>query len=157
MNINFLDVVQHITNYFEEHLPLYTIFEVRRQTFNPNDNYLYMVAAKHQNGDYAIWTSWNEHLQSLNHGHYNLPDMKACADIISDYQNSHSTDADEIVTPLECLQKFLIKHDDLFENSYDELLYVTGYTDGIKAQCENHWDQMTEREIDHLFKETIEA
>lgn len=87
MHITFIDVVQHICDYFEHYLTQYTIFEVRKQSYNPNDDYLYMVAAKHQNESYAIWTSWNEQLQSLNHGHYNLPDMKSCAEIMMEYQH----------------------------------------------------------------------
>ena len=87
MHITFIDVVQHIYDYFEHHLPQYTIFEVQKQSYNPNDDYLDMVAAKHQNESYAIWTSWNEQLQSLNHGHYNLPDMKSCAEIMIEYQH----------------------------------------------------------------------
>lgn len=157
MNINFTDVVQHISNYFEEHLPLYTIIEVRRQSYNQEDDYLYMVATKKKDGSFAVHTAWNESTKSLNHGHYDLPDMKACADIMAEYLNTHSTDADEIVTPLECLQELLVKHDDLFENSCDEIVYAIGFVDGLKAQYKNHWNQMTERQINQLFKETIET
>lgn len=90
MNTNFKDAVWHINDYFEEHLPQYTVFEVRRKSYNPADDYLYMAAAKHRDGSYAVWTSWNEHLHSLNHGHYNLPDMKSCAEIMAEYQFPHS-------------------------------------------------------------------
>ena len=87
MNINLMEVIQHINDYFDEYLPQFTIFEVRMQSYEPADDYLYMVAAKHTNGSYAVWTSWNEQICSLNHGHYDLPDMKSCAEIMSDYQN----------------------------------------------------------------------
>lgn len=154
MNINFKDVVQHIYDYFEEHLPQYTVFEVRKKFYDSeNDDYLYMVAAKHKDSSYAVWT-WNESIHSLNHGHYGLPDMKTCAEIMSEYQNAHDTDDTES-TPLECLQKLLIKHDDHFEDSYHEILYIAGFCDGITAQRENSWNLMTETEVCKLYQEAV--
>jgi len=112
-----------------------------------------MAAAKHQNGSYAVWISWNESTQSLNHGHYGLPDMKSCAEIMTEYQSTHST---ETLTPLETLQKLLIKHDDNFEDSYQQIVYATGFVDGITAQKENNWASLSEAEIDELYHETVE-
>lgn len=156
MDINFKEVVQHISDYFEEHLSLYTIFEIRKQSYDPTDNYLYMVAAKHQNGSYAVWISWNESIRSLNHGYYGLPDMKACAEIMTEYQNAHSTDDVESNTPLECLQELLIKHDDNFEDSYQQIIFVAGFEEGIKAQQKNNWNPLSETEIDALYQKTVE-
>lgn len=151
-------MIQHITDYFNEHLPQYTVFEVRKQSYDSeNDDYLFMVAAKHQNGTYATWTSWNESIRTLNQGHYNLPDMRTCAEIMTEYQNAHCTDSDDTITSLECLKKLLIKHDDIFEDSYHEILYVTGFVDGITAQQENSWCKMTESEVNTLFKDTVET
>ena len=155
MNINIKDVVQHIYDYFEEHLPQYTVFEIRRKSYDTDDDYLFMVAAKHQNGTYAVWTYWNESIYSLNHGHYNLPDMKACAEIMSEYQTAHDT-YDTESSPLECLQELLIKRDDNFEDSYNEIVYITGFCDGVTAQQKYNWNKMTEREFNNLFRETIE-
>lgn len=156
MNINFKEVVQHICDYFEEHLPLYTVFEVRRQSYNPADDYLYMVAAKKDDERYAVWTSWNESIQSLNQGYYGLPDMKTCADIMADYQNAHSTYDEENNTPLECLKELLIKHDDNFEDSYQQLLYTLGFVDGIAAQQVNNWNPLSETETDELYQEAVD-
>lgn len=153
MNISFKDVVQHIYDYFEEHLTQYSVFEIRRKSYDPDDNYLYMVAAKHKNGTYAVWTSWNESIRSLNHGHYNLPNMKACAEIMTEYQTAHDTES----SPLEYLQQFLIKHDDNFEDSYQQILYISGFSDGITSQYKNHWSQMTEREIYELYQEALKV
>lgn len=155
MDINFRDVVQHIYDYFKEHLPLYTIFEVRKQSYDPADNYLYMVAAKKDDGSYAVWTSWNASIRSLNQGHYNLPNMGVCAEIMTEYQNAQSTDETEN-TPLKCLQELLIKHDDNLEDSYQQILYVTGFIDGITAQRENNWCEMSKTEIDELYQEAVE-
>lgn len=155
MDINFKDVVLHICDYFEEHLSLYTVFEVRKQSYNPDDDYLYMVAAKHQNGSYAVWISWNENTQSLNHGYYGLSDMKTCAEIMLNYQSTHNTDETEY-TPLKCLQELLIKHDDNLEDSYQQIVYVTGFIDGITAQRENNWYEISEADIDELYHEAVE-
>lgn len=154
MNINFKDIVQHIYDYFEEHLPLYTVFEIQRKSYDSADDYLFMVVAKHQNGSYAVWTSWNESICTLNHGHYNLPNMGVCAEIMSKYQNTHDTDNTES-TPLECLQELLIKRDDHFEDSYQQILYISGFIDGITAQRENHWCEMSETEICKLYQEAV--
>lgn len=153
MNINFKDVVQHISDYFEEHLSQFTVFEVRKQSYNPDDNYLYMVAAKHKNGNYAVWTSWNESTQSLNQGHYDLSNMKVCAEIMTEYQSTHNT---ETLTPLETLQKLLIKHDDNLEDSYQQIIFVAGFGEGIKAQQKNNWNPLSEAEIDALYQEAVE-
>lgn len=154
--MNFKDVVQHIYDYFEEHLPQFTVFEVRRQSYDPADDYLYMVAAKHKNGSYAVWTSWNEKIHSLNHGHYGLPNMKSCVEIMLEYQNIH--DADDIGnnTPMECLQQLLIKHDDNLEDSYQQIIFIAGFEEGIKAQQNNNWNPLSESEIDELYQNTVE-
>lgn len=152
MNINFKDVVQHVYDYFEEHLPLYTVFEIRRKSYDTeNDDYLFMVAARKQDGTYAVWTCWNESIRSLNHGHYNLPDMKTCSEIMTEYQTAHDTES----SPLECLQELLIKRDDHFEDSYHEILYILGFADGIASQYKNHWNPMTETEIYELYQEAV--
>lgn len=87
MDNNYMEAVQHVNEYFKVHLPLYTPFEVRRQTYNPEDDYLYMVSAEKKDGSFAVWTSWNESIRSLNCGHYDLPSMEACAKLMEDYRN----------------------------------------------------------------------
>lgn len=138
-----------------EHLPLYTVFEVRKQSYDPADDYLYMVVAKHQNESYAVWTNWNEQVLSLNHGHFDLPDMKTCAEIMTEYQSTHNTNETEN-TPLKCLQELLIKHDDNLEDSYQQIIFVAGFEEGIKAQQKNNWAPLSEEEIDELYQEAVE-
>lgn len=152
-NINFKDVVQHVYDYFEEHLPLYTVFEVRKQSYEPADNYLYMVAAKKKDESYAVWTNWNESTQSLNHGYYGLPDMKVCAEIMAEYQSSQNNETN---TPLETLKELLIKHDDNLEDSYQQIIFVAGFEEGIKAQQKNNWSPLSEEEIDELYQGAVE-
>lgn len=153
MDINFKDVVQHVYDYFEEHLPLYTVFEVRKKSYNPDDDYLYMVAAKKKDESYTVWTNWNEQVHSLNHGHFDLPDMKSCAEIMTKYQSSHN---EETNTPLETLKELLIKHDDNLEDSYQQIIFVAGFEEGIKAQQKNNWSPLSEEEIDELYQGAVE-
>lgn len=155
MDINFKNVVQHVYDYFEEHLPQYTVFEVRKQSYNPADNYLYMVAAKKKDESYTVWTNWNEQIHSLNHGHFDLPDMKACAEIMINYQNTHDT-GETGNTPLKCLKDLLVKHDANLEDSYQQIIFVTGFGEGIKAQQKNNWNPLSEAEIDALYQEAVE-
>lgn len=70
-------VVEHIKAYFEKELPGFTPVMVHRSSNDPSDSYLYSVVAQGASGKYACWSSWNESLQSMNHGHYNLKEEDA--------------------------------------------------------------------------------
>ncbi len=87
MGMETLEVREHVELYFKEHLPQYTVLEIRRKSFHPDD-YLYMVSARHDNnGTFAMWSNWNEATQSLNHGHYNLCSADDCERLFEEYQN----------------------------------------------------------------------
>ena len=75
---------------------------------------------------------------------------------MADYQNAHSTYDEENNTPLECLKELLIKHDDNFEDSYQQLLYTLGFVDGIAAQQVNNWNPLSETETDELYQEAVD-
>ena len=82
-------VVMHIEAYFKNYLPkYYSVLEVRRKSFHPDDVHLYMVSARKEDNTYAVWTSWNEDLQTLNHGHYDLKSVEDCDAIFAEYQNT---------------------------------------------------------------------
>lgn len=68
------EVKNNVRKYFEEYLPQYKVYEVYHKSNHDDDGYLYMVEAYHKENcdNYAVWTSWNENTQSLNHGHYDL-------------------------------------------------------------------------------------
>lgn len=70
-------VVEHIREYFQSEMPGFTPVLVQRQSNAPGDNYLYEVVGRGGSGKYACWTSWNDSLQSLNHGHYNIKEDDA--------------------------------------------------------------------------------
>lgn len=62
-------VLNNVEQYFKEHLPAYTVTEIKRKSEYEDDSHLYMVAAKKDSGEYAVWTCWNEKLQTLNQCH----------------------------------------------------------------------------------------
>ncbi len=85
MAINLNEVRKHVELYFKKHLPKYTVLEIRQKSYHPADNYLYMVSAKKEDGSYAFWSSWNERLQTLNHGHYNLQSVEDCEKLFEEF------------------------------------------------------------------------
>lgn len=84
------EVIIHIQEYFQKKLPAYEVVKVRRKSWHKDDSHLFMVAAKKNTGSYAVWTSWNEQTQSLNYGHYDLPDMETCERVMDEYYHGRS-------------------------------------------------------------------
>lgn len=78
MNVNLNEVKGHIELFFKENLPQYTVLQVRRKSSHPDDALFFMVSAKNDNGTYAVWSSWNDAVQNLNHGHYGLKSAEEC-------------------------------------------------------------------------------
>lgn len=76
---------KHIELYFKEHLPQYTVLEIRRKSSHPDDTHLWMVSAKKSDSTFAVWTGWNELNQSLNHGHYDLQSIEECEKIFEEF------------------------------------------------------------------------
>jgi len=74
-----------VKEYLEEHLPLYSVVDIRNKSAYPEDNYLFMVSAKKEDGSYAVWTCWNQQTKSLNHGHYGLKNHDECVKIFEEY------------------------------------------------------------------------
>lgn len=75
-------VIDSVVAYFKEELPGYSPQFIYRKSNHMEDSYLYMVAARSINGDFACWSSWNQSTLSLNHGHYNIPDEESCIEIL---------------------------------------------------------------------------
>lgn len=68
-------VRKNINKYFKEEKALenYEVMSVARHSNHPNDSHIYMVSAVNKKtGEYAVWTSWNDEMKSLNFGHYGL-------------------------------------------------------------------------------------
>lgn len=80
-------VIVNIQKYFQQKLPNYEVVKVRQKSCYEEDSYLYMVTAKKNTGSYAVWTSWNEKTQSLNHGHYDLVDLESSERIMNEFFN----------------------------------------------------------------------
>lgn len=83
------NIITEIKVYFCEHLPQYEVVKVRRKSFHRDDKYLYMVAAKKKSAEsWAVWTGWNANTNSLNYGHYDLPNLEVCDRIMDEFYNS---------------------------------------------------------------------
>ncbi len=85
MGIDLNEIREHVELYFKEHLPKYTVLEIRQKSYHPADNYLWMVSAKEEDGTYAVWTAWNVSSQSLNFGHYNLKSIEDCEKVFEEF------------------------------------------------------------------------
>lgn len=84
MKTDSAEIRKHVERYFSKYLSRYTVLEVRKKSYHPDDNHLYMVSAQKDDGTYAVWTSWNESTQSLNHGHYDIKDIDGCEKIFEE-------------------------------------------------------------------------
>lgn len=65
-------VVERVKDYFKINLPQYEVSAVYRNSNHPADANMYSVIGKTENGKYSCWTSWNNSIGSLNHGHHNM-------------------------------------------------------------------------------------
>ena len=79
------EVFAHVKKYLLMRLPQYELVKIIRASDHIEDDYLYMVSAKHkENGTYTVWTCWNESTQSLNFGHYGLSE-DGCEEIFNEF------------------------------------------------------------------------
>ena len=114
------EVQASIKEYFEEYLKGFTPIEICRASNHPEDNDLYAVIAKKTNGEYACWTSWHQKKESMNFGHYGLPDREEALSIIKENFNDISGELRKygpeqslvIVQPLENIEKQWNQHKD---------------------------------------------
>lgn len=51
------EVEGNIREYFKENLPRYQVIEIRKKSYHPDDDFLYMIASKKDDGTYTVWTS----------------------------------------------------------------------------------------------------
>lgn len=82
------EVVANIKKYFVIHLSSYEIVKVRKKSYHADDTHLYMVSAVKRDGTFAVWTSWNNLTKTLNHGHYDLPNLEMCDKIMDEFYNA---------------------------------------------------------------------
>ena len=85
MKTDLSKVREHVEFYFKKYLSEYTVLEIRRKSYHPDDDYLWMVSAEKEDGTYAVWTAWNESSQSLNFGHYNLKSVEDCEKVFEEF------------------------------------------------------------------------
>lgn len=81
---DFATAAADIRAYLETNLPDYELIGLWKKSSHPDDWYLYKAAGYcKKDGTYAVWNSWNESTQSLNHGAYQIPDWKSCQALIA--------------------------------------------------------------------------
>lgn len=76
------NVINDVKKYFKDFMQNYSILHIYRRSNHPEDRYLYSITAKDTKGEYACWSSWNQSLNSLNHGHYNISSEQECIDLL---------------------------------------------------------------------------
>lgn len=69
----------------EKIYPRYEVLEIRYKSYHPDDSHLFLVAAKKDDGSFAVWTGWNDKTKSLNYGHYDLKDLDTCHKVMDEY------------------------------------------------------------------------
>lgn len=155
METDMRNVAEHVKEYLKKSLSEYTVVNIRRKSLHPDDSFLYMVSAQKSDGTFSVWTSWNEDTQCLNHGHYGLPDMETCNRIMDEYFNSSGPPDEEGLTVLSYLQNLLKEDGPGFNDTYEVILYIKGYIDGITAQQEHKWSRLTGKDIRSLVSEGL--
>ena len=79
-------IKKDVDEYFIKNDMKYMAKEIYRQSQYPDDDYLYMVIAERtDNKGYAVWTSWNTGLRSINYGHYGISSLSSCHEIIEEF------------------------------------------------------------------------
>ncbi len=128
MNTDLNIVREHVELYFNEHLKQYTVQEIRKKSTHPDDGHLYMVSARHDKGTFGVWTNWNESIQSLNHGHYNLISVDDCERLFEEYQRK---------------QQFFAVYK--YSQNVKYRLFVTESEEAARNFCEEkNWELMDE-------------
>jgi hypothetical protein len=77
------NVIDDIVAYFSSDISGFTPLRVCRHSNHPKDSYLYSVIARKDNDNtIACWSTFNESIKSLNHGHFNLASESDAVSII---------------------------------------------------------------------------
>lgn len=80
------EVIDRINSYFRENEMNYEVVKLYRKSNRKNDWYLYVVVARFTNTQrYAVWTSWNDSIKCLNHGHYDITSIEDCMEVVDEY------------------------------------------------------------------------
>lgn len=81
------ETIQRVRDYFDANLPQYNVLVVNRASEHPEDKHLYIVIAikKGRDDDYAVWTAWNDSIQTLNYGHYGIATAEEAVVVYNEY------------------------------------------------------------------------
>ena len=131
MGIDLNEIREHVKLYFKENLPKYTVLEIRRKSNHPEDSYLWIVSAEKEDGTFAVGTAWNESIQSLNHGHYDIQSLEDCEKLMMEYMDSTSY--------------FAVYR---YANKLKERMFVADSEEQAKQFCESHgWEWKDENDF----------
>lgn len=111
-------VIKSVRGYFEHKFSQMTPIEIFRMSNHKEDDYLYGVIAVQGNGKYACWTSWNQHSENMNFGHYDLSTKEIAFSIIDENFNDIS-DEKEMFGPLK--SRTIIENDVQEERYKDKM------------------------------------
>lgn len=132
MEMDLSKVLRHVEIYFMKHLPQYSVLTVSRKSLHPNDGYLYIVSAKNErNNTYAVWSCWNERIQSLNHGNYGIKSLKDCEKLVKEYM-----DETKYFAVYRCV------------HNVRQRMFVTDSEEQARLFCEaNNWEWQDENDF----------
>lgn len=115
------EVMDHIEKYFDRYLDKFNPVCVCRKSNHIEDSFMYSVVARHENGTYACWSSWNESLESLNNGHYGYDTEEEAKAVI--YEQFHDiTLEDEKYGPEQTMTVFPNSAEQRIEETEDNVV-----------------------------------
>lgn len=115
------DVIKNLQNYFKENLKAYEVVDVCRKSNHPDDCNLYSVIARRKDDYYTCWTSWNDKIKSLNHGHYGLNNKEEALIIIRN--NYHDITGDTEKYGIENSRIEIGSNMQEKEQNYDNIIF----------------------------------
>lgn len=83
-----MEVVGHITAYFEKYLPDYIVLGIGRKSYHPDDAHLYMVLSKKKDGNYGFYDCWDDAKKILHRKRYGIEFLDSFAELLNERQNN---------------------------------------------------------------------
>ena len=84
-----LEVVEHVTAYFEKYLPKDTVLGIGRKSYHPDEAHLYMVLSKKENNSYGFCDCWDEKKKILTRGRYGIEFLDSFVRILNESQGEN--------------------------------------------------------------------
>lgn len=108
-------VVSNIKEYMEKYFDSFDVSNIFRKSNHLEDDYLYMVIGRTRPKDnhvtdikYACWSCYNANTDSLNYGHYNMPNERTCRKLLEEQFNDITDEPDKF--GIRACEKSFIYH-----------------------------------------------